>query len=158
MAMEARQEWRIHHRSSDGIARSNATLGRISEPRCSIILWYKIRGKRSAIGSLPLRSGRRSSCRRRSRLARCTRRPSTTANSDTRPRRRPSNTRSQTSSLGIKLCLQVPGDRCIDTSTYILYGLILVISIRRTLRLVKHSLALRKVIRPARAPTTTTLT
>jgi hypothetical protein len=158
MAMEARQEWRIRHRSGDGIARSNATTGRISEPWCSIILWYRIRGKRSAVGSLPLRSGRRSSCRRRSRLARYTRGPSTVANSNTRPGRRPSSTRSQTSSLGIKLCLQVLGNRSINTSTYILHGVVLIISIRRTLRLVKHSLALRKAIRPALAPTTTTLT
>jgi hypothetical protein len=34
MVMEARQERRIRHRSGDRIARSNATTGRISEPRC----------------------------------------------------------------------------------------------------------------------------
>jgi hypothetical protein len=84
------------------------------------------------------------------------RRPSATTNDDSRSRRRPGRTRNKTSSLGIKLRLQVPGDGSISTSTNVLHGVVLVICIRRALRSINHSLALRKAIGPAMAPTATT--
>ena len=158
MVEETRLKRRILHQSGDRIARSNAALRRISEPWCDVVLRYRVRRKRSAISSLPLRSGRKSNCRRRGGPARCARGPSTAANDNTRPRRRSGRTRSKTSSLSIKLCLQVPGNGTISTSTNVLYSVVLIISIRGTLGRVSYSLAFSKAIRQALAPTTTALT
>jgi hypothetical protein len=158
MVEEACQERRIRHRSGDRMARSNTAPGRVFEPRCSVVLWYRIRRRGSTIRSLPLRSDRRNSCRRRGRPARYAGRPSTTAYDNTRPRRRSSRTRSKTSSLGIKLCLQVLGNGTISTSTNVLHGVILIVCIGRALRRVSYNLALRKAIGSALIAATTTLT
>jgi hypothetical protein len=43
-----------------------------------------------------------------------------------------------------------------DTSTYVLHSIVLIVRIRRTLRSISYSLAFRKAIGPAMAPTPTT--
>ena len=49
MVDEARQKRRILRRNGDRIARSNATPRRIFKPRCNVVLWHRVRRKRSAI-------------------------------------------------------------------------------------------------------------
>ena len=109
------------------------------------------RATRSPSDSWPLRRRphRRGTCRSPRRSARCTGRPSITTNSDARPRRGLGHPSSNTSSLSIKLHLQVPGYHTVSTSTSILHGLVLIISIRGAFQSVSHGLAPRKAIRTA---------
>jgi hypothetical protein len=176
MGKEVRQKGDVRYLDGNRVTWSNATLGRISEFRCNVLLGNGACRIRNPLSPLPLQSrggnARRpgmgtARCVRRSitvasgntRLWRRTgrpRRPSTTTNDDSRSRRRPGRTRSRTSSLSIELHLQVPGDGGIKAGTNVLHSVVLVVRIRRTLRSINHSLALRKAIGPTMAPTATT--
>ena len=176
MGQKVRQQRRVRYLDDDRITWSDTTLGRISESWRDIILGNGACRMGKPLSPLPLQSRRRSGrrpgvgttrCVRRSitmasgntRLWRRTgrpRRPSTATNNNSRSRRRPGRTRDKTGSLSIKLRLQVPGNGSISTSTNVLHGIILFICIRGALRSINHSLALRKAIGPAMAPTTTT--
>jgi hypothetical protein len=176
MGKEVRQKGRVRYLDDDRITWSNATLGRISESRRNVILGNGACRIRNPLSPLPLQSRGRNARRPGMGTARCVRRsitvassntrlwrrmgrprrPSATTNDDSRSGRRPGHTRNKTSSLGIKLRLQVPGDGSISASTNVLHGVVLVICIRRALGSINHSLALRKAIGPAMAPTATT--
>jgi hypothetical protein len=176
MSKEVRQKGRIRYLNRNRVTRSNATLGRISKSWRNVILGNGARRIRNPLSPLPLQSRRGNTRRPGMRTTRCgrrsiagtsgdtrlwrrtsrLRRPSTTTNNDSRSRRRPSRTRSRTSSLGIELRLQVPGDRGIKAGTNVLHSIILIVRIRRTLRSISYSLAFRKAIGPAMAPTATT--
>jgi hypothetical protein len=142
------------------VTRSDTTLGRISKPRYDEILGYGIRGRRNPISLMPFRRRSRGGSTRRcpSRSARHARRPSTTTNSNARFRRGSDCASSNTSSLSIKLRLQVSSYCVVSMSTRILHDIVLVIGFKRTLRRIGHSLAFRKAIRSVLAATTTTLT
>jgi hypothetical protein len=176
MGKEVRQKRRVRYLDDDGITWSDTTLWRISESRRNVILGNGACGVGKPLSPLPLQSRGRSArlsgagttryVRRsiamasgNTRLWRRTgrpRRPSATTNDNSRSRRRPGRTRNKTSSLGIELRLQVPGDGSISTGTNVLHGIVLVICIRRTLTSINHSLAFRKAIGPAMAPTAAT--
>jgi hypothetical protein len=176
MSKEVRQKGRVRYLNRNRITRSNATMGRISKSWRNVILGNGARRIRNPLSPLPLQSRRGNTRRPGMRTTRCgrrsiagtgsdtrlwrrtsrLRRPSTTTNDDSRSRRRPNSARSRTSSLGIKLSLQIPGKRCVNTSTHVLHSIVLIVRIGRTLRSISYSLALRKAIGPAMAPATTT--
>jgi hypothetical protein len=155
MGEEIGQERCVIYRCEYRVSGAYTTLWRILNSWPDKILRYGTGRRGSPSDSRPLRRRPRRRGTRQSprKSARCAERPSITTNSNARPRRGSGHPNSNTSSLGIKLRLQVPSYHTVSTSTGILHGLILIISIRGALQSVSHGLALRKAIRTA----TTTL-
>jgi hypothetical protein len=144
MSKEVRQKGRVRYLNGNRVTWSSATLGRISESRCNIILGNGACRIRNPLSPLPLQSRRGNARRPGMGATRCVRgsitgtssdtrlwrrtsrprRPSATTDDDSRSRRRPSRTRSRISSLGIELRLQVPGDGGIEAGTNVLHSVV----------------------------------